>query len=274
MTKVKAIARKAAALRGAFLVSPKLQVLAADAKVTEIVKAISKANWKEQRPKLEAAAKPVLAQDADLADLVTLLDAVEKENDGMDDDPAPGGATDPKATPAVDEGPADKIAALLKGKVDEQTLAAVVEMCKSMQPAGAADDKDEKDKDMVSKSAMDAALVAASKGADDRIKLATDAARKEAEESTIKRLHEIDEAREVTSAYVGKLSGAFDSAEAVYRAALTAKGVKHESIHASALRVVLEAQPKPGAHQARIAADAAPADFDKRWPQAAAIRTV
>lgn len=254
MTKVKALARRAAALRGAFMVSPKLKALATDAKVIEITSTLTKANWKEQRPKLEAAIKPKLAQDADIQDVVQLLDAIEKQDD-LDDD-----------VPAVDaDGPAEKIGAMLKGKVDDQTLAAIMELCKSMAPAAAADNPPPTPgapapggkEDIVSKAAMDTALAAASKGADERIRIAVDAARRDAEQATIKRINAIHEAEDVVQPYVGKLSGAFDSAEGVYRAALDAMKVKHEGIHESALRAVIEAHPKPNAHS-QMAGDSLP----------------
>jgi uncharacterized protein len=270
MTKVKAIARKAAALRGALLVSPKLRGFAADAKVSAITAAITQANWKTERPKLEAAIKPKLAADADMQDLVQLLDAIEQTEEGMDDDPAA------ITQPAVDADPVAEILAMLKGKVSDEELAGIAQKLQAMKPAAAADvDPDKKpgeEKDMVSKSAMDTALKAASDKAAKDIKAAADSARSEAEENTIKRLRSVREAEEAALPYAGKLAGAFDSAEAVYRAALTALDVKHDGIHESALRAVLEAQPKPGASRT-FAHDSTPsADFAKRFPGAAAVR--
>ena len=72
--------------------------------------------------------------------------------------------------------------------------------------------------------------------------------------------------------YVGELKGmTFDSAEQVYRHAL--KGMKVpgiDGVHGSALKTILNLQPKPGARQQELAHDAAPDataidDYNKRF---------
>jgi hypothetical protein len=269
MTNVKALSRKAALARGALMAFPKTSALAADAKFNAIVQAITAANWKETRPKLEAAIKPKMASDADMADVVKLLDTLEKEEEGVGDaEVVP--PVDNKT--GVDADPVEDVLAMLKGKVSDEDLAAIAQKLAALKGKGAAMDDDPADKkDMVSKPAMDAALKAEREAADARVKAAV----AEAEKNTMARLNGIREAERIAEPWAGKLSGAFDSAEGVYRAALDVLGVPHKDLHPSALRPVLEAQPKPGSTTPVIAADAAAVKgFHERFPQAAAIRTV
>lgn len=77
------------------------------------------------------------------------------------------------------------------------------------------------------------------------------------------------EAREAVRPFVGSVAVALDSGEAIYRAALTMLGVKHEGVHPSALRAVLDAQQKQGT-RTPIAQDAAPnGEFLTRFPELA-----
>ncbi len=118
----------------------------------------------------------------------------------------------------------------------------------------------DKEKDMIDKPAMDAAINSA-------VKRAT------ANAVTIQR--EIRDAERAVRPYVGDLNMAFDSAEGVYRATLKALGVKVDGVHASALPAMLSMVPKKDERPARkssLAMDAAPlADFHSRFPGAANI---
>ena len=77
---------------------------------------------------------------------------------------------------------------------------------------------------------------------------------------------------------VGELAIACDSAEAVYRAALTALGLddRIKDVHASALRTILEMQPLPDSRpkaKPSVAMDAAGAkSFAERFPDASRIK--
>lgn len=75
--------------------------------------------------------------------------------------------------------------------------------------------------------------------------------------------------------WVGELTQAFDSADDVYKAALTSRGVKIDGVHASAFKAILHAQPKPGQQRQvsePLALDAAASkDFAERFPGAAKI---
>jgi uncharacterized protein len=275
MTKVKALSRRAAMARGALMVALKPTMLAKDAKLDygAMLQGVTVANWKESKAKIIAAIKPKIAADADVQELVNLLDMLDGETDGADDEPPA------VAAPAVDADPLEEVLAMLKGKVSDEELAAIGEKLKALKPAPAVDadpaakkpDADPADnKDMVSKSAMDAALKAASDKASKDIKAAADSA----EKNTMARLRSIREAEDATTPYVGRLTGAFDSAEAVYRSALDSMGVKHDGIHESALRAVLEAHPKPGETRRQMAQDARPEGFATRFPALAAVRVI
>lgn len=94
---------------------------------------------------------------------------------------------------------------------------------------------------------------------------------KQATDSAIQGQRAISEAEKFIKPWVGELTPtlAFDSAEAVHRAALEALGVDHKEIHASALKTVLTHIPKPQAKTQRelMATDAKPVakSFDERF---------
>jgi len=89
---------------------------------------------------------------------------------------------------------------------------------------------------------------------------------------------ETREAERFVRPWVGDMAMAHDSAEAVYRAALGALGIKHEAIReAAALKALIELCPKPGARKdvAVVAMDAADAKgFAERYPDASRIATL
>jgi 8-oxo-dGTP pyrophosphatase MutT (NUDIX family) len=124
--------------------------------------------------------------------------------------------------------------------------------------------KDEENKNMVDKKAMDAAIDAAVKKAS-----------ADTEARVVKSQRELAEARAFVRPWVGDVSLALDSAEAVLRAAATTLGVKAEGIHVDALRPIIESKAKPGD---RKTLDAAPAmdaatvsTLATRFPHAAKI---
>jgi uncharacterized protein len=266
-TTVSKLSKKAVMAKGALLavLKPKMAADAAPIDLDSILAGVKRKNWLAKKPGIVAAIKPHLAQDADLADVVELLDKLDGENpDGevAEDD------VDPKCA---------EILAMLRGKISDEDLAAVQAKLSAPGAAPQATDMPEppaapaandeppqtpsaananpggEKKDMVSKGAMDKA-----------IKLAVDAARRstaqEVESSTIARIRGIQEAEEMVKPYVGKLAVAMDSADEVYKAALEILKVDVKDVHPSAYRAVLMAQPKPGdAPKPRIAQDAATA---------------
>jgi hypothetical protein len=208
--------------------------LAMDASVdlAPVLKGVTAKNWTGAKARIASAlAKATegkLAQDADISDVVAMLDKLDDVTD--------------EAEAALDEDeetPEEKEARMAKRAADKAAKDAENE---------AIPDK-EKDKDMPNKAAMDAAIAA---GVAD----------------TVARMNAIHEAERVVRPWIGELAMAQDSAEAVYRLALDSIGVKVDGVHPSALRAILEAQPRPDAAKPkRMAQDAkGAADFAERFP--------
>jgi uncharacterized protein len=114
---------------------------------------------------------------------------------------------------------------------------------------------------VVTKKALDVAMATARRlGADDAIRMQ----------------REIRAAERAVRPYVGDLALALDSAEAVYRTALTMLGVKTEGIHPSAFATILAMQPHPGARPPVVVAlDSAGAKgFAERFPDALRVNVI
>lgn len=162
-----------------------------------------------------------------------------------------------------------------KPAVDEDDEAKKKREKEEADKAAAAKAKDaemdtDKDKDKVTKPAMDAAITAA-----------TEATAKRVKEEVRATERGIREAETAVRPFVGELPAlAFDSAEEVYRHALTMLGVQGaKDIHVSALPTILKMQPKAGAkpsqHSERIGMDAAAVDnINKRFPGIERITSV
>jgi 8-oxo-dGTP pyrophosphatase MutT (NUDIX family) len=265
----KSLSKKAVMAKGALMA-----VLAADSAIdlNTILAGVKKSNWLAKKPGIVAAIKPLLAADADIADIVQLLDKLDGESN--DDDNVGMDEPDPKC---------EAILSMLRGKISDEDLAQVQAALSApaAAPAAAADEpvqtpgaananpkddtnkapvpgaSDDKD-DKMDKAAMDKA-----------IKIACDAVARDTEAKTIARLRGISEAEEIAKPYVGKLV-AMDSAEAVYKAALGALKVDIKDVHPSAYKAVLMAQPKPGeerkVHLASDSASVVPSDMAEAFP--------
>ena len=217
--------------------------LAADQKLdlTPIVKGLTAKNYKESIPKIKVAMDKAtvgkLAKDADLKDLVELLDELQPMAEELEAD-----EDDTTTTPATDDDgdmqerlkkvlaemgmPEDKIATV---------LAAMNPEVKTDPPAGDPPAEDEAalaaKKAMITKPAMDAA-----------IKSAVDASSK----AIIAKMKGAEAARAAVMPYVGPVDVAMDSADDIYAVALKAHGVKTEGVHPSAFPTLLSLVPKPG----------------------------
>ena len=222
---------------------------------------------------LFTALKPKLAQDATLQDFHTLIDSLTQEEKSPAEDDK--GDTDvdqiekdkPPANPETDkdaaldgEGLSEEEEAQYQALAKRRKPDAAKDEDPEIQPEGAADEEDPKDKkdEKVSKPAMDAALAAQ-------------------EKSIVKRMQDAMEAREFVRPHVGNLPFALDSAEAVLRAAAVQLDVPEaKTVHESALRslITLKVSAKP-AREPRIAQDAAGAkSYADQFPGAAAIRQI
>lgn len=190
---------------------------------------------KARKAALTTALSGVLAQDANIEDVVKTLMAIDEdlpkaaaEDEDKDDD-------DQKA---MDDEDADK-----DKKAEDES---------EEDDDKKAEDEDEK-KDMVSKGAMDAAIRAAV-----------------ANERKVGR--EIDAAKEDVRPYVGSISIACDSAADVYGAALKGLNIDVAGVHPSAFKAILKTQPLPGAsavRQSHVTMDAkAVNSFFDRYPEA------
>jgi hypothetical protein len=271
--------------------------LAADAKIdlNPILQPVTVKNWADQKPKiaaaLDAALKDKLAKDADLADLLGMLDALEDvpepvaadaESDDEDDEDdkkrkAKEAAEKLKEAAADAESDDDDDAESDDDEDDDEeekkrkAKEAAVKLKEAADRKAAKDRRSARDKakgmdaqPMVTKAAMDAAIASA-------VRVAADQAAKNAEASTIARLNAIHEAREDVRPIVGALAGAMDSADAVYKVALEGLQAKGFQVDVSKLTpatygavfqalkpvAVAAMDAKPVAKTTRIAADSA-----------------
>jgi len=208
-------------------------VLAADSALPALVGPATRKNFKtaDVRAKL-------LALDASLDSnkLDAVLDAI------LDVEQEPKAVETPAA--AADESPADKVRAMLAGKVDDETLNAI---CALIAPPAAAADSDPVDPGMKK----------------EEVTAAMDGLRKD--------LREAEEARRDVRAIVGDVMG-MDSAAEVYGFALDHMKVDRKDVEgAPALRALFKVAASKSATPApRIAQDAG--GLDKQFPGAARFR--
>jgi hypothetical protein len=289
MSKKDLLTRKGAVALGALMIALKPK-LAMDAKIdlAPLFKGVTAKNFKEKKPAIIDGVTTLtagkLAQDASINDVAALLDSLE----GVE----PAEAADNDATaglPIVGQGPnettmdagAQGVRQFLTGKLSDEDIAKVC----SMIDGGGATDKDpdgdagtnapppaldeDREKEMVDKPAMDAAIAKAVADTE-----ATVTARITQSQRAIR-----DAERKVRP-FVGELAIACDSAEAIYRAALSALGLgdKIKDVHASALPTILDLQPLPGSQpkaKPSVAMDAAGAkSFADRFPNANRIKLI
>lgn len=268
------LTRKAAMAQGAVVayLRPKL---AQDAKLdlTPLFAGVNAKNFGAKKPEivtgLKAQTTKLLAADANIEDFAQLLDALETVEvaEGADIDPSTGMPMATLEDKSMDAG-AEGLRAFLTGKLAPEDVDKAIAMLSS----GAADETDEERKarekkaedeevaaPKVSKPAMDAAIAAAVK---------------EATATATKTQREIRDAERAVRPYVGDLAMAHDSAEAVYRTALTTLGVDVAGVHPSALPTILKMQSPPGAvpRKPTIAEDSAGAKgFAERFPETGRI---
>lgn len=245
------------------------------------------------------ATKGKLAHDASIDGLAQVLEMIEGGKGGSADaDPMVPKKDDDDKDDGVPGNDAEGLPGFLKGKLSADDYTKCMDMMKSSKDAEPSkieeidasgdaekdgekkEDEEEPGKDAagpdgfkgkpevgggsVTKKAMDEAIKTA-------VKVATDTA--------TKTQRAIREAESAVRPWVGELAVAFDSGEAVFRHALTMLGVEHKDVHATALKHILDVQPRPGprAHMGggapAVAMDAATTDdFTKRFPEAARLR--
>ena len=259
------LSRSAATAFGALTMyaSPRL---AKDAKIdiASMLKGVDAKNMKAKAPAIakafDAALRPKLAIDADL-DPAEVQEVVEQvaEVVAANAEEIADVVTDPVADPTVDESDDEALRRLLKAKgFSDDEVEAII--AKSMVPAADAEKTAAEKatqaadaavkaatKNMVTPAAMDAAIAAA-------VKVALDSAK---EVQT-----KLREAEAHIVPVTGKLAGAFDSAEGLYRAGLKALGVAEaDALPEPALKPVFDAhaavkQAPAAQHSKTLATDA------------------
>lgn len=291
-TKSKLMSRTGAVSLGALAVflAPKL---AQDAKldITPALAGLTAKNFKTEKPKilerLTALTKDKLAKDASLEGVVELLDRLETvagdepPQDANSSLPIVGmGPNEDEDDETMDADPMGPAKEFLKGKLSAEDMKTFDEMCakktgmdetqeakaeREKKEQAAKDEAAEKEKNMVTKPVMDAA-----------IKVAVDAAT----QKVLADQKDLREAEEFVRPWVGKLAMAHDSAAAVFRTAIGAlPGVKVDGLDTlpvPALKAILSAHPKPGERRkadTSLAMDAGgdDAEFAKAYPGAANI---
>jgi hypothetical protein len=233
MSLKKPLSRKAMLVKGALTayLRPKL---ATDAKIdlNKILVDVASDNWKKNRPNvvtaLKAAAAGKLAADANLDDVVELLDALEGDPGMTGDDPA-----DPNMT-----GDAEGLT--------EEEEAQYQALAKRRKPDGAKDEPSEEEKAKAEKD---------KKEKEEKEKSAMDAALKATEQKTVERMNAIREAERIVRPHIGDLVTAMDSAEAVYKLALDHAKVDLTNVPPSAYAAMVKMLPIPGAPKAPVAMD-------------------
>lgn len=265
------MATKATVSRQALLASGALRVylkpkLAADAKLelAPILKGITAKSWKTDKAKiktaLDAAVKGKLAADADIEDVVEMLDQLEEVAEVMPD-------VDPVAAvdPVAEDDDADVIMKL-KGALKEKGLSDedIEALIDGADPVATA--ADVVPVAGVTKAAMDAAIRSAA------IKAANDA-----ETATIARLRSIQAAERDVRPFIGDIAVAQDSAASVYKLALDHLKVDLTGVPPEGYGALLRAMPNPSDAKPVnriIAADAAAVTArEKRFPNATRLST-
>lgn len=276
----KLLSRKAVMAMGAltaFLV-PRLAMDAKLDSMEPLLKGITAKNFKEKTPELVKAINKLvegkLAQDETISDVVQLLDALDgvKPMEATDDADLDANSGVPVVVPdgdddeAMDADPMGKAKEFFKGKVGEDVMKAFDAFC----AGGKAQDAEETEEEKKAREAK------AAKDADMVKKPAMDAAIKVAVDDVKKNQRDIRTAERKIRPWVGDLAIAFDSADEVYKTALTNLGVKTDGIHPSAYPTILEMQKKPGERDRSLAMDTEidSKGFGERFPDASRIKSL
>lgn len=275
MTKKALPSRMAILARGALLAL--VPQMAADAKpdFNKTLTGVSAATWKQDKARIAAILKPMMAQDADVGTLHKLLDGLDGEAKAGDDMTAAAPtATPPGADPAAPAGdppddgkpasvdgkldaldaadPCADLMAMLQGKLSPEDMAAFeAKLRAAIAPAAApAADADPAGPPPTPGTPANPAT----SNEDSMItKPAMDAAlarvRKDAVADGQRIAREITEAERFVKPWVGELV-AMDSASEVYKAALEELGVTVDAgWTVSAMRAILSGHAKPGQEQ-------------------------
>lgn len=267
-TKQALLSRKAAVAHGALTVylAPKL---AGDAKLDlrPMLKGVTNKTWSKDKARivtaLDAAVKGKMAHDAQLGDVLGLLDKLD-DVEASDEDPDPDmSGMDDKEWGEDDESALQDLMAKKKASEsatdeDESDEDKKKRFEAEAKKASAADEE----KDMVKKSAMDAAIKTARDGA---------------VADTVRRMNDIAAARDAVEPLIGKIAVAMDSAEQVYASALKSLGMDASGVNLAGMKVIVQREiahrgsvAKPNV---RLANDAATASEREKFDKANGLET-
>lgn len=316
------LSRKGVATLGALIAYLRPR-LAADAKpnLYPIIAGLTAKNFAEKKHKLahdiKTQLKPLLAKDATMDDITNLLDALEKEEvaEGADTEPNSGLPMSLEEMEKMREKKAedeemmwdkrakDACTALGRDETPEEREMREKKQCsedarhrlgrdETPEECAAREHKEAEDrKARDAKRAKDAGPEMKpetydKKAMDAKIAEAVATATKQGAANAMKVANDIRDAERAVEPYVGKLALTFDTAEGVYRKALSmiAKDGKPllsdaelAELNLAGMKAVLKSQPVPGQRQQakpQFAQDSASADYGKRWANADKIVTV
>lgn len=231
--------------------------------LSALMGAVRAASFKKDKPQLAAAVKAKfqgkLAQDADLDDVIDLLDSLDGDVIDLSKD-------DDDIEPAIslDSPLAEQIRQLVGDKLDDAGKQALEAILAKIEPDTALDEGGDGNGDPAVPPKPQPAVV-------DRT--AMDAAIRTAKADTVKQMNAIREAEKAVRPFVGDLTVALDSAEEVYKLALDAAQVDLTDVPPSAYAALVRMLPKPGEApvppKTRIAQDAADSKaFSERFKHA------
>ncbi|AET91675.1 hypothetical protein BYI23_B010680 [Burkholderia sp. YI23] len=111
--------------------------MATDARLglNPVLAGLTRANWVAGKASILASPRPKLATEADIENLVSLLDSLDTEDAG-DEDPQPGSAVIPATSDTSDADPIDEILGALHGKLSDEDLAAIEPKLRALKLAG------------------------------------------------------------------------------------------------------------------------------------------
>jgi hypothetical protein len=243
-------------------------------------------------------AKPKFAMDADIDEILPLLQTVlgqNPDNGNNNGDQPPMPAPAPIDAPLPDMGTLPS-SAVPMGNQDEGAMVRDIRARDAARRLGRDETPEEKEKREKEDEAADAAwkstqdenrpVVEPIEAAKDQTKTpqpdlvtksAMDAALKAMQSTMARTQREIREAERAVFPYVGELTMSFDSKDQVYATALSMRGIDPKPIHPSAYPALLAAQPKAGAstNVPTVAMDAASTKgFLDRFPETKHIRQI
>jgi len=244
----KKLTPRAIAVRGALLGRIPLS-LAADQKLkvsdlTPLVATLTAKNFKASKAKLaediKKAFAPRLAQDADLDDILSLLDNLEDGSDeGPDVEDAKPAAVVPPPVAKDDDMAGDgneagqELLALLQAQnLPDEVMAQVAALCDKMCPPAAAVDGFPPKKGTAVPNPNDPKALAVGKPA-------MDAAIQVAADATVARMQAVREAEDLVEPIIGRVRGQ-NTAEGVFKMALDHAKVPTEGVHPTAYKPLVE----------------------------------